>query len=407
MRSETRVKFNQWEREQFKLADENFCKKNKATLFSALELPDESDKEEIYSSKYFTVSPSALVTIEEKTQESNDFLNKINVITVDEQSGYTVGEADFVGTASTTNTYEYDREPWDGSSGDYYLDKKIEIDAHNAYFCEQTNFDVSFSYSRLDTLANRKNFSESLNNQLLVRRGLDRIAIGFNGTHRSASSNRTENKLLQDVNVGWLQHLRDRNQKNCLTELLPGSGQIKVGKNVSMSEGYSSIDNLASDLFYTLMPLRYRETSEMVVLTGRENTTNKYTSLLDETKDIPTELVAFNLLNSLSKCPLWRLSVLILGHGSGAKENAPAELAYVGSGLRLPDPPYVLITYGHLNIMIYTFLIAASRGRIADISRVRTISAFAKSEQEARARLSGLPLVFMSRTPVKAEAASC
>lgn len=301
MRNETRVNLKQWEREQFKLADEQFCKKNKATLLSALDLSDESDDGQIYSSKYFTVSPSALVTIEKKTQESNDFLNKINVITVDEQSGYTVGEADFVGTASTTNTYEYDREPWDGSSGDYYLDKKTEIDAHNAYFCEQTNFDVSFSYSRLDTLANRKNFSESLNNQLLVRRGLDRISIGFNGTHRSASSNRTENKLLQDVNVGWLQHLRDRNQKNCLTELLPGSGQIKVGKNVSMSEGYSSIDNLASDLFYTLMPLRYRETSEMVVLTGRENTTNKYTSLLDETKDIPTELVAFNLLNKSRK----------------------------------------------------------------------------------------------------------
>lgn len=112
-------------------------------------------------------------------------------------------------------------------------------------------------------------------------------------------------------------------------------------------------------------------------------------------------------IHSLSKCPLWRLSILILGHGSGAKENAPAELAYVGSVLRLPDPPYVLITYGHLNIMIYTFLIAASRGRIADISRVRTISAFAKSEQEARARLSGLPLVFMSRTPAITGGASC
>lgn len=110
-------------------------------------------------------------------------------------------------------------------------------------------------------------------------------------------------------------------------------------------------------------------------------------------------------IHSLSKCPLWRLSILILGHGSGAKENAPAELAYVGSGLRLPDPPYVLITYGNLNIMIYTFLIAASRGRIADISRVRTISAFAKTEQEARTRLSGLPLIFMSRTPVQGSAA--
>lgn len=112
-------------------------------------------------------------------------------------------------------------------------------------------------------------------------------------------------------------------------------------------------------------------------------------------------------IHSLSKCPLWRLSILILGHGSGAKENAPAELAYVGSDLRLPDPPYALNTYGNLIIMIYTFLISASRGRIADISRVRTISAFAKSEQEARARLSGLPLVFMSRTPAITGGASC
>ena len=110
-------------------------------------------------------------------------------------------------------------------------------------------------------------------------------------------------------------------------------------------------------------------------------------------------------IHSQSKCLTWCLSILILGHGSGAKENAPAELAYVGSGLRLPDPPYVLITYGNLNIMIYTFLIAASRGRIADISRVRTISAFAKTEQEARTRLSGLPLIFMSRTPVQGSAA--
>ncbi len=57
--------------------------------------------------------------------------------------------------------------------------------------------------------------------------------------------------------------------------------------------------------------------------------------------------------------------------------------------------------------MIYTFLIAATRGRISDINRVRTISAFAKSEQEARDRLSGLPLVFMSRTPANKGVVSC
>ena len=301
MRNETRINFKQWEREQFKQADEQFCKKNKATLFSALDLSDESDDEQIYSSTRFTVSPSALVTIEEKVQESNDFLNKINIVHVDEQHGYTVGADDFVGTASTTNTYEYDREPRYLPASNYASDQKTELVAHNAYFCEQTNFDVSFSYSKLDTLATKKNFSEILNKQIMVRRGLDRIAIGFNGTHRAANSNKIENPLLQDVNVGWLQILRERNPNNCLTESLLGSGQIKIGKNLPMSEGYSSIDNLVSDLFYTLMPLRYREASEMIVLTGRGNITNKYISLLDESKDIPTELAAFNLLNESRK----------------------------------------------------------------------------------------------------------
>ena len=55
--------------------------------------------------------------------------------------------------------------------------------------------------------------------------------------------------------------------------------------------------------------------------------------------------------------------------------------------------------------MIYTFLITANRGRIADIQRIRTISAFAKSETEARQRLSGLPLVFLSRSPAQEVAA--
>ncbi len=55
--------------------------------------------------------------------------------------------------------------------------------------------------------------------------------------------------------------------------------------------------------------------------------------------------------------------------------------------------------------MIYTFLIATNRGRIADFQRIRTISAFAKSETEARQRLAGLPLIFMSRSPAQEVAA--
>ena len=55
--------------------------------------------------------------------------------------------------------------------------------------------------------------------------------------------------------------------------------------------------------------------------------------------------------------------------------------------------------------MIYTFLITANRGRIVDLQRIRTISAFANSETEARQRLAGLPLIFVSRSPAQEVAA--
>ncbi|MCC0180574.1 host cell division inhibitor Icd-like protein [Aeromonas hydrophila] len=48
---------------------------------------------------------------------------------------------------------------------------------------------------------------------------------------------------------------------------------------------------------------------------------------------------------------------------------------------------------------VCTFLIASSSCRLADLSRIRTISAMADTEAQARATLAGLPLVFVGRRP--------
>ncbi len=48
--------------------------------------------------------------------------------------------------------------------------------------------------------------------------------------------------------------------------------------------------------------------------------------------------------------------------------------------------------------MIFTFLIA-THGRVSDLHRIRTISAVADTEAQARANLPGLPLVFVARIP--------
>ena len=91
-------------------------------------------------------------------------------------------------------------------------------------------------------------------------------------------------------------------------------------------------------------------------------------------------------------------------HGSGAKETASPCACLARHCLAATRSAYVTHDVGILT-MIYTFLIATNRGRIADFQRIRTISAFANSETEARQRLSGLPLIFLSRSPAQEVAA--
>lgn len=56
--------------------------------------------------------------------------------------------------------------------------------------------------------------------------------------------------------------------------------------------------------------------------------------------------------------------------------------------------------------MIYTFIIAHPWQKISQLKRVRTVSAFGRTEAEARRAFQGLPLVLQSRTPDTMEGAA-
>ena len=90
------------------------------------------------------------------------------------------------------------------------------------------------------------------------------------------------------------------------------------------------------------------------------------------------------------------------GHGSGAKENA-SPCACLRERCFAATRSTLRQTHVGTFPMIYTFLIAAYRGRLADIPRIRTLSVYATSEAQARANLAGLPLVFLSRCPARIE----
>ncbi len=88
----------------------------------------------------------------------------------------------------------------------------------------------------------------------------------------------------------------------------------------------------------------------------------------------------------------------VLGAWVGSQRKRPHCACLARHCLAATRSTIVSMSYG-LSIMIYTFLITAKRGRIADIQHIRTISVSAANEQAARCALSGLPLVFVSRSP--------
>lgn len=89
----------------------------------------------------------------------------------------------------------------------------------------------------------------------------------------------------------------------------------------------------------------------------------------------------------------------VLGAWVGSQRKRPhCAFPTCGAVLRLPDPPILKQVLESI-LMIYTFLISQRACRLADLRRIRTITAVADTEAQARAALAGLPLVFLSRTP--------
>ncbi|MCX0435266.1 hypothetical protein [Aeromonas veronii] len=97
--------------------------------------------------------------------------------------------------------------------------------------------------------------------------------------------------------------------------------------------------------------------------------------------------------------PLRRRFIQFRGMGREPKKTPRLRLSIEGRCLAATRSAIVSNSM-EITLMIYTFLILHSRTcRLADLHRIRTISAFAKDEHQARAALAGLPLVFLSRTP--------
>lgn len=233
----------------------------------------------------FAASPSVQQTLETRLQNSSEFLTMINNIGVQEQSGEKIGLGIGTTIASTTDTTATDRIPTDPTALDNF-----------GYTCTQTNFDTAIKYSKLDAWAKFEDFQTRLRDAILRRQALDVITIGWNGTSRAATSNRTTNPLLQDVNIGWLQKARTNASARVMTQI-GATGKIQIGDDRTLAQGYKNLDALVMDMVDNLLDPWYREDTELVAIMGRDLLSDKYFPLVNKAQDNVNKIAADVILS--------------------------------------------------------------------------------------------------------------
>lgn len=224
----------------------------------------------------FTVSPTVQQKLEDKIQESSEFLKRINIFVVPEQSGSSVGLGITRPVASRTNTDNKERQATDPTG----MDERF-------YFCRKTDFDTAIKYAKLDQWAKFKDFYARFRGQIVKRQALDRIMIGFNGTSFASNTDIVANPLLQDVNKGWLQKMREENQARVLSS---GAASDKI--TIGSGGDFENLDALVMSLSDEMIDEVHQDNPDLVVICNRKLQADKYFPLVNKNQDNSEKLAA-------------------------------------------------------------------------------------------------------------------
>jgi P2 family phage major capsid protein len=229
----------------------------------------------------FNVDPTVQQTLETKIQESSAFLSKINVMGVRDQEGEKLGLGVSGPIASRTDTANTDRQTRD-----------ISTLASRRYRCEKTNFDSHIDYAKLDAWAKFPDFQSRVRDLVVQRQALDRMMIGFHGNAVSPQTDLNSYPMLQDVNIGWLHHLRTDAPDRVMSGGPNNPSEVSVG--LDRHQDYRNLDALVFDALQLLDPW-HREDPNLRVFMGRDLMHDKFHSIIN-VEQKPTETLASDIL---------------------------------------------------------------------------------------------------------------
>lgn len=234
------------------------------------------------AAEHFTVDPAVAQKLEAKTQLSSEFLQKINFETVFQQEGEKIGIGITSTIASRTDTNLRDRQPIDPTG----------LTA-TRYRCEQTNFDTALKYAKLDAWGHKPEFQTIIRDAIVQRQGLDRMMIGWNGTHVAAQTDRVIYPLLQDLNKGWIQHTREEAPARIISKGAHAPDKIYV--SATGTADYVNLDALVFDMLQ-LLDEQHRRRTDLVVMVSDDLVADRKFAIVNAAGDKATEQAARDVL---------------------------------------------------------------------------------------------------------------
>lgn len=220
----------------------------------------------------FSATPSVAQTIYDKVvEDGNEFLKLINMVPVSEIKGEKVGLSLTGRTASRTDV---------SGSGERTPKDLAAMDG-KGYELSFTEFDVALGYAKIDSWAKFKDFRERYMRLVRQAIGNDMLQTGWTGLAAAAASNIVTNPLLEDLNKGWLQIMREFNSGS--QYLLGNAGSVTLG-----AAGFENLDVLAKAA-KDMLPVYHRNRDDLVLLTGANVLSKQEDTYFETNGNTPTE----------------------------------------------------------------------------------------------------------------------
>lgn len=217
----------------------------------------------------FTPSKEILLLLD--VAKLNQFLSLVNMYTRQQKQGgsFRIGPQ---GRNTRTN---------DTKAGDERRLGQTQPPTLNEYQMVKQHFDWMMHDDDISDMSEFPNWRQAYRQAMLTAYGNDIQVCGFHGVEYQRTSNLSDNPLLEDVNKGWLQLMRERNASNIHTG--NENGEVHIGKDGH----YANLDHFVQDLYQGIP--QHKRSPGMTAVVGEDLIAHAEASYFSEQGMTPTE----------------------------------------------------------------------------------------------------------------------